>query len=215
MSEKNEKETKETPEYPGAATLEMVDEIIRNPRKFGFEWDSWNASSKQDKDGKDFPGGLTVLRKDASCLPKVVDAKLFGKYFGDQKLIDGYNGTSGRVKSQEKARNLLLEHWGEQRAAKVSEYMLRKEVTIYHLLEQRKPGSGGGVRKHWVVNGVVFYNEADAIAESKRAAKVYLDMRGVEHKTPLEAKQANVAIMVAGGMTPEMAANMVAGMPDA
>lgn len=213
MSEKNEKET--TPEYPGSATLEMVDDIIKNPGKFGFEWSAWDASSRQDKDGKDFPAGLTVLRKDCSCLPKAKDAKLFGKYFGEHKLLEGYNGTSGRVKAQEIGRSELLEHWNEQRAAKVSEYHLRREVVIRHLLEQRKPGSGGGTRKHWIVNGVVYLSEADAIAASKVAPKIYLDMAGKEHKTPLEVKQANYAILRASGVSEEIAKNMIAAMPEA
>lgn len=213
-NETQETSAPEKPVYPGEATLEMVDDIIRNPVRYGLDWDGWNASSKTDKDGKVFPAGLTVLRKDFKVLPKVIDAKRFGRYFGDKKLVDAYNGTSGRVTSQEIARSLLLEHWNEQRAAKVTEYMARVEVVKRHLLEQRAKGGGGGTRKHWIVNGVTYLSEADAIAASKVAPKVYAAMDGSEHKTPLEAKQATVAYLMSKGMTNEQAVALVANMPE-
>lgn len=202
-------------EYPGEARLSDVPRIVSNPLPFGFEWSGWDASSKTDKDGKTFPGGLTLLRKDFKVLPKVISASKFGRYFGESKLVDAYNGTSGRVTSQEIGRSMLLDSWSDHRAVKVTEAVVRPEVVKRHLLGIRAKGGGGGSRKVWVVNGVTYATEADAIAASKFVPKIFLAMDGTQHKTALEAKQATVSfLMSVHKMTNEQAVALVASMPE-
>lgn len=210
-----EKPEDEGHEYPGAARLKDVPRIVSNPLEFGFEWSGWDASSKTDKDGKLFPGGLTVLRKDFKVLPKVVSAGKFGKFFGESKLVDAYNGTSGRVTSQEIGRSLLLDSWNDHHAAKVTEAVARVEVVKRHLLGLRAKGGGGGQRKVWIVNGVSFFTEADAIAESKRQGQKFVAMDGSVHTTALAAKQQTVSfLMEIHKMTHEQAVALVSNMPE-
>ena len=215
MSEKSE-ETTVT--FPGTATDKDVDKIVNYPTDYGFKWnDTWDAASQTDKDGKRF-GALVVLREKCATIPEVTDVKLFAESFGWQQLTDAYNGTSGRVKAQGISRELLLAEWDKQHAKNVSEKHIRSEVVKRVLLGMRAKGGGGGARAYYVVNGVKYANEADAIAASK-VKVTYKGLDGKEYATGLEAKQASVAYLThedrgEARMAPAIAAMVVANMPE-
>lgn len=212
MPDEKEQE-QESQTFSGLATDKDVDNIVRDPESYGFVWDKWDAQSRTDKNGNSF-GSLLTLRKDSATLPKIVDAELFARSFGWDKLVKAYNGTSGRVDAQGVTRTLLLAEWSKDRARNVTESFIRAEVVKRVLLGMRAKGGGGGSRKVWVVNGVTYATE-EAALEASKSARRFTALDGTEHKTGLEAKQASVAYLVTEkGLSHEMAMGIVANMPE-
>lgn len=217
MSDETKKEPKEW--LGGTATEDMVADIVANPEAYGFTWKEEPISAKNDKDGKLLApdGKKMVLRANAPrpYLPETQEhVAAFFAAFGPSVLARSANGTSVDVAAEDIIRRELLAEWGKDRARSVSNNDLKTEIVKRVLLGKRAAG-GGGSRTKWVVNGVVYTSEADAIAASAAAAaQTYKGLDGKEYPTALEAKQASVAHLVDQGFPQELALKAVAGMAE-
>lgn len=192
MSEKPQ-ET-ETVAKGGTAKLDEIESIVANPEKYGFEWRyTWIPARGTGKD-------KVYLRGETPApLPFVVDSVKVQECFGGQILTDSFNGSSGKVESQEVVRSEI------EKNRKISDTDIMRAIVRSVFFAIRRAGGGGGTRTVFVdpLTGKQ-YKSLDDLKAAQVPAK-YKDIRGIEHDTLLASQQANIGYMTEIGMTVDMA----------